>query len=97
MEGASMPQERSILAKWMPARIKSVSRAIGYCLLLDDGDAWFSLPPILAVRLSAPERAALAYTALKALNPEDAQNVACAALQPLRDEQQTTTVAEMAS
>ena len=83
MDGANMPnypKQRSTLAKYMPARIKSVSRALGYCLLLDDTDAWLSLPLILVARLSPTERAALAYVGLKALPPNEAHLTASAAL-----------------
>lgn len=61
-------------------RIESVSRSLGYCLLLDDPDAWLGLVSILRARLSTTERAALAYVSLKALRPENAQLVAEAAL-----------------
>lgn len=61
-------------------RIDSVSRSLGYCLLLDDLDAWLGLGCILRARLSTTERAALAYVALKALPPQQAQAVGDAAL-----------------
>ncbi len=83
MDGSQMPMQRrasSTLARSMPPRIKRVSRSLGYCLLLDDLDAWLRLPAILQTRLSPPERAALAYVALKALAPHDAESVAVAAL-----------------
>ena len=84
MDGSHMPvQQRggSALAHFMPPRIKNVSRSLGYCLLLDDVDAWLGLSVILSTRLSAPERAALAYVGLRALPPKEAQLVAEAALQ----------------
>lgn len=81
MDGSHMPmQRRGTLARFMPPRIKRVSRSLGYCLFLDDLDAWLSLPTILQARLSPPERAALAYVALRALAPHDAESVALAAL-----------------
>lgn len=61
-------------------RIDSVSRSLGYCLHLDDLDAWLGFAVILRARLSATERAALAYAALKALPMQDANAVAGAAL-----------------
>ena len=61
-------------------RIDSVSRSLGYCLHLDDLDAWLGFAVILRARLSATERAALAYVALKALPMQDANAVAGAAL-----------------
>ena len=83
MDGANMPnypKQRNTLAKCMPARIKSVSRALGYCLLLDDTNAWLKLRPILVARLSATERAALAYIGLKSLSQDEAYLAASAAL-----------------
>lgn len=71
---------RNALSSFMPSHIKSVSRSLGYCLLLDDLDAWLGLSAILRARLSTPERAALAYVTLKALPPQDANAVAEAAL-----------------
>ncbi|UWR33735.1 hypothetical protein K3759_01160 [Sulfitobacter sp. W027] len=61
-------------------RIDCVSRSLGYCMLLDNLDAWLGLACILRARLSPTERAALAYVALKALSLENAQAVADAAL-----------------
>ncbi|UWR32233.1 hypothetical protein K3759_09655 [Sulfitobacter sp. W027] len=61
-------------------RIDSVSRSLGYCLHLDDLDAWLGFAVILRARLSETGRAALAYVALKALPPHQAQAVAEAAL-----------------
>lgn len=83
MDGSHMPMQRrgsNAVSRVMPPRIKRVSRSLGYCLLLDDLDAWLSLSTILQARLSPPERAALAYVALKALAPHDAESVAVAAL-----------------
>ncbi|MEX3314014.1 hypothetical protein [Sulfitobacter sp. PS-8MA] len=71
---------RNALSAFMPRHIKSVSRSLGYCLLLDDLDAWLGLSAILRARLSTTERAALAYVSLKALPPENAEAVAEAAL-----------------
>ena len=71
---------RNTLSSVMPSHIKSVSRSLGYCLLLDDVDAWLGLSAILRARLSSTERAALAYVGLKALPPEQAHAVAEAAL-----------------
>ncbi|SFF17101.1 hypothetical protein SAMN04488523_1257 [Sulfitobacter brevis] len=73
-------QRRNAVANFMPRRIKRVSRSLGYCLLLDDLDAWLGLTTILRARLSSTERAALAYVGLKALPPHEAQRAAEAAL-----------------
>jgi hypothetical protein len=71
---------RNIVADHMPRRIKRVSRSLGYCLLLDDLDAWLGLTTIIRVRLSIAQRAALAYVALKALPKREAGIVAGVAL-----------------
>lgn len=77
----SSPSTRgTALAAHMPRRIKRVSRSLGYCLLLNDTDAWLGLAAVLRSRLSASERAAVAYVTLKALSPEDGRVVASAAL-----------------
>ncbi|MBU0643393.1 MAG: hypothetical protein KJ731_08865 [Alphaproteobacteria bacterium] len=55
---------------------------IGYVLTLG-GDHWFGLRVILRSKLSEQERAALAYQALTSLDPENADAVVQAALQPM--------------
>ncbi len=83
MEGSTTPsprQRRNAVADFMPQRIKRVSRSLGYCLLLDDVDAWLGLTTILRARLNTAERAALAYVSLKSLPQHKAQLVAGAAL-----------------
>ena len=60
--------------------IESVSRSLGYCLQLDDLDAWIALGTILRARLSTRERLALAYVALRALPTHHAQSAAEAAI-----------------
>ncbi len=82
MEGLHMPaNDRGHCASVNRTayRIDSVSRSLGYCLLLDDLDAWLGFAVILRARLSATERAALAYVALSALPPQQAQAVCEAA------------------
>lgn len=83
MDGLHMPANdrgHSASVNRTAYRIDSVSRSLGYCLLLDDIDAWLGFASILRARLSTPERAALAYVTLKALPPQDAKAVAEAAL-----------------
>ncbi|MFG6625002.1 hypothetical protein [Sulfitobacter sp. 1A12056] len=83
MDGLHMPANdrgHSASVNRTAYRIDSVSRSLGYCLLLDDLDAWLGLSAILRARLNTTERAALAYVALKALLPQDAKAVAEAAL-----------------
>ncbi|WP_340250880.1 hypothetical protein [Sulfitobacter pontiacus] len=83
MDGSLMAMQRkgrNAVSRFMPPRIKSVSRSLGYCLLLDDLDAWLGVATVLKARLSPSERAALAYVALRAMHPHDAESVAVAAL-----------------
>lgn len=60
--------------------VESVSRSLGYCLQLDDLDAWLGLGTILRARLSTRERLALTYVALRALPTHLAQSAAEAAI-----------------
>lgn len=83
MDGLHMPANdrgQSASANRTAYRIDSVSRSLGYCLQLDDLDAWLGFSAILRARLITAERAALAYVALKSLPPENAKAVAEAAL-----------------
>jgi len=83
MNGLQMPANdrgHSASVNRPARRIDSVSKSLGYCLLLDDLNAWLALACILRARLSPTERTALAYVALKALPPENARAVAEAAL-----------------
>ncbi|WP_411974354.1 hypothetical protein [Sulfitobacter faviae] len=72
--GHCVPVNRSAV------HIESVSRSLGYCLQLDDLDAWLGLASILRARLNVRERAALAYVALRALPTHHAQSAAEAAV-----------------
>jgi len=62
------------------ARPDSVSRSLGYCLQLDDLDAWLGFATILRARLNVRERVALAYIALRALPKGHAHSAAEAAI-----------------
>jgi hypothetical protein len=64
----------------MDRRHLRVVRSIGYVLTLGSRDAWFGLVPVLMARLDTHERAALDFTALKALDRETALMTADAAL-----------------
>ena len=55
---------------------QSVARAICYALTLEHSDAWAGLPVILRARLDERERGALAYVALRAMDAENAAQVA---------------------
>jgi len=62
------------------SRLDSVSQSLGYCLQLDDLDAWLGFGTVLRARLSTRERLALAYVALRALPTQHAQSAAEAAV-----------------
>lgn len=68
------------ISQHIPAPIKRVSRSLGFALWLGDFSAWNSLTTILRLRLSEEQRAALAYAALRSLDPEHAEIVAGGAI-----------------
>jgi hypothetical protein len=68
------------VAQPIPDNIKRVSRALGDTLLLDHPYDWFGLSIILRARLTARQRAALAYAALLSQDDEDARLTAETAL-----------------
>lgn len=68
------------VSKQFPRKLKSVARCVGYAAWLDTPDAWLSLPVVLAARLEPQQRAALAYAALRSLDPEHAATVCDAVL-----------------
>jgi hypothetical protein len=55
-------------------------RVAGHALTLGTSDAWLSASAVWAARLSVPERVALAYAALKALDEDEAYLTASAAI-----------------
>ena len=60
------------VSKHIPPEIKKIARCVGYAAWLDTPDAWLGLPIVLAARLEPHQRAALAYAALRSLDPEHA-------------------------
>lgn len=58
-----------------------VVRMVGYALTLGGSDAFLGLTAVLVARLDPKERAALAFAALRALDPDDAMLTAEAALE----------------
>lgn len=60
------------ISQHIPPEIKKVARCVGYAAWLDTPDAWLGLPVVLAARLEPHQRAALAYAALRSLDPEHA-------------------------
>ncbi|MEY8838948.1 hypothetical protein AB9K41_07955, partial [Cribrihabitans sp. XS_ASV171] len=59
---------------------KRMSRMLGYCLTLGTFEAWSGFSFVAAVRLDAAERAALAFAALKSLDPDQAELTAAGAI-----------------
>ncbi len=57
-----------------------MSRLLGYCLTLGDISAWKAFAQVASVRLNTTERVSLAYATLNALTPQQAEQVASAAL-----------------
>ncbi len=55
-------------------------RVAGHALTLGTSDAWLIASAVWAARLSVPERVALAYAALKALDEDEAYLTASAAI-----------------
>ena len=55
-----------------------MSRMLGYCLTVGTVEAWSGFSLVAAARLSESERAALAYSALNSLEPEEAELTAAA-------------------
>ena len=59
---------------------KRMARMLGYTLTLGSFEDWLGFAFVAAVRLSIEERAALAYAALRSLEPRQAEAVAATAL-----------------
>ncbi|MEY8837816.1 hypothetical protein AB9K41_02120 [Cribrihabitans sp. XS_ASV171] len=68
------------VSQQIPDNIKRTARAVGYALWLGGADNWFGLALILRARLTPDQRAALAYMALRSLDPEHAEQVASGVL-----------------
>ena len=77
---ASGLNRRSTLGRYIAPAYKRLASMLGYSLSLGTFEAWTAFSAIAAVTLSAKERAALAFAALKALDPQHAEITAAAAL-----------------
>ena len=66
----------AILKMHIPDAYKRVARMVGYSLLLTDADAWHGLTVVLTARLTPKERAAMAWSVLRSLTPEQVVAVA---------------------
>ncbi|WP_439521078.1 hypothetical protein [Marivita sp.] len=63
---------KSLMSLFAKREHKAAARILGYALTLDTETAWWGLRASLQYRLEAHERAALAFMALKSLDPEHA-------------------------
>lgn len=68
------------MTKWAKAQHKAAARSLGYALTLGGFDAWEGTSAMWAARLTLQERAALAFSALRALDLETAELTVTAAL-----------------
>ena len=71
---------QSLLSQNMKPVHKRMSRMLGYCLMADAPSTWAAFSVVAAARLSASERAILAFSALRSLQPAHAETAAAAAL-----------------
>lgn len=69
---------------------KAMARSLGYALTLGDRQAWATFCLTAYRKLTAHERAALAYAALMSLDEDEAQLVAEAALETFRPDDPPT-------
>lgn len=67
-------------SKHIPKHIKRVSRSLGYTLILENEAAWDGFTTILRARLTERERAALAYSVLNSMDPDNAYMAASVVL-----------------
>jgi hypothetical protein len=68
------------ISQHIPEPIKRVSRSLGYALWLGGVNEWLGFSVVLRAQLSEPQRAALAYAALRSLPHHQALAVAEAVL-----------------
>jgi len=74
------PGTRSAMSNLAKPQHKAAVRSLGYALTLGDFDAWDGTSAVWAARLTLQERAALAFSALRSMEAEEAEMTACAAL-----------------
>lgn len=68
------------MAKYAKGSHKVIAKMIGYCLTMGTSDGWVGFSVVARIRLTEPERAALAYAALNSLPPEQATMTAAASI-----------------
>ena len=72
----------SIMSRHAKPAHKSAARLLGYALTVGDYNTWEAASAVWEARLTAQERAALAYTAIRSLDYNDAIDVIDAAFPP---------------
>lgn len=77
---SSNRKSNGTLARFMKPQHMRMSRMLGYTLTLGTPEAWAGFRYVAGVRLSEGERAMMAYFALTALRPENADLTACTAI-----------------
>lgn len=76
------PKRRgSAISKYASKAHKKAAKLLGYALVLGDFDGWEAASAIWQARLSAAERAALAWAALRSLDEDDAREVTATVIQ----------------
>ena len=81
---------RSAMSKHAKPSHKAVARSLGYALTLGDRQAWATFCLSAYRKLTAQERAALAYASLMSLDEGQARIVAEAALETFRPDDPPT-------
>lgn len=74
------PRRTNALQAFGQDRHRRAARMLAYALTLDDPATWNQMARIFAARLSRFEIASIGYSALLALDPDDRQAVADAAI-----------------
>jgi len=80
ISGLPNRKTRSGLSQLMKPEHKRMARMLGYALTLGNADAWSGFGYVAATRLTDTERAALAFSALSSLDPEQATMTAAASI-----------------
>ena len=77
-------RKASSLSNLMRREHLKMTRILGYTLILGTADAWQGFARVAAIRLDVEERAALAWAALRSLDPETRALTIEAAFEPER-------------
>ncbi|KPP85802.1 MAG: hypothetical protein HLUCCO07_01765 [Rhodobacteraceae bacterium HLUCCO07] len=76
----SNAKSRPNRGKFMKPAHKRMARILGYALTLGDHQGWEAFSALAQARMTDQERAALAWAALKSLDPDQAEMTAAAVL-----------------